>query len=101
MKNIIYTIIIIFISSTLAYADYSKNPHCRGYGILEHEERQKCLKANQGLVKKERTKILNESGQLDTSAVKKTGKKIMKGFEKIGLNTDSKLFKTGKYKEKK
>jgi hypothetical protein len=89
MKNIIYALIIVFLSSNLAYADYSKNPNCRGYGIIEHEERQKCLQANQGLVKKDKT------------VIKKAGSKFMKSLEKIGLNTDSKLLKTGKYKEKK
>jgi hypothetical protein len=102
MKNIIYTLIIIFLSSSIAYADYSNNPLCRGYGILETGERQKCLQANQGVVAaKEKTKILTESGQLDTSVIKKSGSKIMESLEKIGLNTDSKLLKTGKYKEKK
>lgn len=101
MKNIIYALIIVFLCSNLAYADYSKNPNCRGYGILEHEERQKCLQANQGLVKKDKRKILNKSAKIDTTVIKKTGSKIMKSLEKIGLNTDSKLLKTGKYKEKK
>ena len=100
MKNIIYTLIIIFLSSNVAYADYSKNPNCRGYGILESGERQKCLQANQGLGD-EKTKILTESGKIDTSGIKKSGSKIIKSLEKIGLNTDSKLLKTGKYKEKK
>ena len=101
MKNIIYALIIVFLCSNLAYADYSKNPNCRGYGILDHEERQKCLQANQGLVKKDKRKIFNESGKIDTTVIKKTGSKFMKSLEKIDLNTDSKLLKTGKYKEKK
>ena len=99
MKNILYALVVIFISSNVAYADYSNNPHCRGYGILEHDERQKCLQANKGLVKEKKTKIFSESGKLNTSSIKKTGSKIMEGLEKIGLNTDSKLLKTGKYKD--
>ena len=100
MKKIIYSLILVFVSTNLAYADYSNNPNCRGYGILQHEERQKCLQANPQTTKKQ-TKILNESGQLNTTGMKKTGSKIMEKLGNIGLNTDSKLLKTGKYKEKK
>ena len=83
MKNIIYALIIVFLGSNLAYADYSKNPNCRGYGILEHEERQKCLQANKDVVKKDKRKILNESGKIDTTGIKKT--QMMPPSEKIKL----------------
>jgi len=91
MKKIIISTLIILFSSTISYADYSNNPNCRGFGILQTKERQICLEANSGLAKKERKNIM----EIDVRA--KTGNI----FKKLGVNTDSKLFKTGKYSEKK
>mgnify|MGYP006122542741 CR=1 FL=1 len=89
----ILIILIVITGATAAYADYSKNPYCRGYGILEQTERQKCLEAN-GVV----SKPMMTGNGVDTKQLKdKTGK----FFKKLGLNTDSKLLKTGKYSESK
>ena len=94
MKKTIISSIILFIFTTASYADYSNNPNCRGFGITQHEERQLCLKANDVA----KNKILNEQGKMSTKGIKeKTGK----FFKKLGVNTDSKLFKTGKYSENK
>tara|TARA_A100001015_G_C14489268_1_gene518597 strand:- start:145 stop:441 length:297 start_codon:yes stop_codon:yes gene_type:complete len=98
MKKIIILIIVIFLNNTLAFADYSNNPDCRGYGLLETKEKQKCLEANKNLPKKEKKKLLSKDGKLNTSNIReKTGK----FFKKLGVNTDSTLFKTGKYSDKK
>ena len=99
MKKIIISTLIILFSSTISYADYSNNPNCRGFGVLQTKERQICLEANSGLAKKERKKIIVDGKiALDTAGVRtKTGNM----FKKLGVNTDSKLFKTGKYSEKK
>ena len=88
-KILIISFITLFSASTL-YADYSNNPKCKGYGILETEERKRCLAANQGI---QDTKKSINTGTLR----EKTGN----FFDKLGVNTDSKLFKTGKYSEKK
>ena len=98
MKNIIFLIIFTFISSGISYADYSDNPKCRGYGILETNERKKCLAANQGT--KEKRKLLTQDGKIniDTSSIRQKSGNF---FKKLGVNTDSKLLKTGKYSEKK
>ena len=105
MKNIIISLLILMASSSFAYADYSKNPNCRGFGILEVKERQKCLEANPKKTNNSSSngKLLNESGQIDTSGIKNKTKKMMKSLGKMGINinTDSKLFKTGKYSENK
>ena len=98
MKKIIISIIVIFLNSTVVFADYSNNPDCRGYGLLETKEKQKCLEANKNLPKKEKKNFLTGDGKLNTSNIReKTGK----FFKKLGVNTDSTLFKTGKYSEKK
>ena len=103
MKKIILSTIIFLFSLSYSYADYSNNPNCRGYGILETVERQNCLEANKGLspVKKDakvKTNILREDGKIDTSGIRN----VTGGFfKKLGLNTDSKLFKSGKYSENK
>ena len=94
MKKTIISSIILFIFTTASYADYSNNPKCKGFGIMQHKERQACLKYN-GV---EKNKILNEQGKISTKGIReKTGK----FFKKLGVNTDSKLFKTGKYSENK
>jgi len=90
MKKILIISFITLFSTSSLYADYSSNPKCKGYGILEVEERKRCLAANQG--------IQDSNKKINTSALReKTGN----FFKKIGVNTDSKLFKTGKYSEKK
>ena len=95
MKKILMTSFIMIFCSTSSYADYSNNPHCRGYGIVQNAEKQKCLEANKSLVKKEkRIKIQDGKIAVDTKDIKE---KIFKKFGSIGLNTDSKLLKTGKY----
>ena len=98
MKKIIISIIVVLFNTTLVFADYSNNPDCRGYGLLETKEKQKCLEANKNLPKKEKKNFLTGDGKLNTSNIRqKTGK----FFKKLGVNTDSTLFKTGKYSEKK
>ena len=98
MKKIIIYIIVLLFNTTFAFADYSNNPNCRGYGLLETKERQKCLEANKNLSKKEKKNFLTEDGKLNSSKIReKTGK----FFKKLGVNTDSTLFKTGKYSDKK
>ena len=87
--------LIIIFCSTSSYADYSNNPHCKGYGIVQYEERQKCLSANQSADKGEkRVKITDGKISVDGQGIKK---KIFNKFGNLGLNTDSKLLKTGKY----
>ena len=41
MKKIITSVLILLFSSTISYADYSNNPNCRGYGIIEIKERKR------------------------------------------------------------
>ena len=95
MKKILMSSLIIIFCSTSSYADYSKNPYCKGYGIVQYEERQKCLSANQSADKGEkRIKITDGKISVDAQGVKK---KMFKKFGNLGLNTDSKLLKTGKY----
>ena len=91
MKNIIIVLIISIFSSGLVLADYSNNPKCRGYGILQTSEKNNCLEANRG-----NNATLNNDGSKMQSFKEKAGK-LFKG---AGLNTDSTLFKTGKYKVK-
>jgi hypothetical protein len=93
MKTIL-SIIVVLMFTTILHADYSNNPNCKGYGILQHQEKQKCLAENPAAKKKSIVK----DGKIDTSGIRdKTGKI----FKKLGLNTDSKLLKTGKYSENK
>ncbi|MDC0437481.1 hypothetical protein OAL84_00325 [Pelagibacteraceae bacterium] len=94
MKKIIISSLFIFTITSTAYADYSNNPHCRGFGILQLEERQKCVEAN-GIVN---GKIVDNQGKLN---IKNFRAKTGKFLNKMNVNTDSKLFKTGKYSEKK
>ena len=90
MKKILIISFITLLSASTLHADYSNNPKCEGYGILETEERKKCLATNQGI--QETKKSINI-----VTIKEKTGN----FFNKLGVNTDSKLFKTGKYSEKK
>ena len=93
MKNIILTLVILFVGTNIASADFSKNPKCRGYGILEQKIRKECLAANNNLKQTQ-----------DTSNVKNKfalGEKSKKILKRLKLNTDSKLFKTGKYSTNK
>mgnify|MGYP006104155141 CR=1 FL=1 len=99
MKKIITSVLILLFSSTISYADYSNNPNCRGYGIIEIKERKKCLEANP-VVKdsKNKVNVTYDKINVDTSGIRnKTGN----FFKKLGVNTDSKLLKTGKYSENK
>ena len=43
MKKIIISINVVLFNTTLVFADYSNNPDCRGYRLLETKEKQKCL----------------------------------------------------------
>ena len=92
MKKILI-ILFVITGATAAYADYSKNPYCRGYGILEQTERQKCLEANGDV-----SKTMVSGNGIETKQLKD---KTSKFLNKLGLNTNSTLLKTGKYSENK
>ena len=94
MKNIILTLVILFVGTNIASADFSKNPKCRGYGILEQKIRKECLAANNNLKQTQDTSNVKKKSEKK----EKTTKKILK---RLKLNTDSKLFKTGKYSTNK
>ena len=109
MKKIMLISITILFCSSTSYADYSKNPNCRGYGLFQQAERNNCLEANRGLSsssstaattnsKKPKKKFLRDDGKIDTSGIRNSTGKL---FNKLGVNTDSKLLKTGKYSENK
>ena len=98
MKKILISLSVIFFC-TYSYADYSTNPKCRGYSVLEQGERQKCVAANKNLpinLKKSK-KITKVAIPAPEDLKEKTS-----GFlKKLKVNTDSKLLKTGKYSDKK
>ena len=95
MKKLIITSVFLILSSGIVYAEYSNNPHCRGYGIVETEERKKCLTANANLSPENKKKSVSQAG------IKSKAKGFLKGIGDLGINTDSKLFKTGKYSKDK
>ena len=95
MKKLIIIFVLFILSSGIVYANYSNNPHCRGFGIVETEERKKCLAANANLLPENKKKLVGQGG------IKNKAKGFFKGIGDLGINTDSKLFKTGKYSKDK